>query len=192
MAYAIIQNYCITNFVYAFKNGCHPILTDNGNTHGLHQLLSPATTTVTHQSVRPSSNSLFPNLTSKTNSKCNRLITRIHVSSPTNKSTITTAPAYEKPTEEIVFFDSGAHYSDLLANLILGLTVQDRCAFSYKVIKDVQVVPRFIGEWGDIIITLKDGTKVDLRSDPKFREIAKYCLAMAEKGEGCAFERKWS
>lgn len=44
-----------------------------------------------------------------------------------------------------------------------------------------QVVPRFIGEWGDVIITLKDGTKVDLRSVPKFREIAKYCLDMAEK-----------
>lgn len=48
-------------------------------------------------------------------------------------------------------------------------------------IKDVQVVPRFIGEWGDIIITLKDGTKVDLRSVPKFREIAKYCLSMAQE-----------
>lgn len=65
--------------------------------------------------------------------------------------------------------------------VISGLTGQDRSDFSYKVIKDVQVVPRFIGEWGDIVITLKDGTKVDLRSVPKFREIAKYCLAMAEK-----------
>lgn len=65
--------------------------------------------------------------------------------------------------------------------VISGLTGQDRSDFSYNVIKDVQVVPRFIGEWGDIVITLKDGTKVDLRSVPKFREIAKYCLAMAEK-----------
>lgn len=65
--------------------------------------------------------------------------------------------------------------------MISGLTGEERSDFSYKVIKDVQVVPRFIGEWGDIVITLKDGTKVDLRSVPKFREIAKYCLAMAEK-----------
>lgn len=64
--------------------------------------------------------------------------------------------------------------------VISGLTGDDRSDFSYEVIKDVQVVPRFIGEWGDIIITLKDGTKVDLRSVPKFREIAKYCLSMAE------------
>ncbi|ONK65241.1 uncharacterized protein A4U43_C07F35120 [Asparagus officinalis] len=46
---------------------------------------------------------------------------------------------------------------------------------------DVQVVPRLIGEWGDIVISLKDGTKVDLRSVPKFREIADYCLLMKEE-----------
>ncbi|WZY97755.1 hypothetical protein YC2023_070084 [Brassica napus] len=125
-------------------------------------------------------------------------------------------PSDSKPAakKETVYFDGGAHYGDLLANLVLGLTIlwlpltlaavsrafnlryrftnlrvtvisgltgEDRSDFSYKVIKDVQVVPRFIGEWGDIIITLRDGTKVDLRSVPKFREIAKYCLAMADQ-----------
>ncbi|OIW20966.1 hypothetical protein TanjilG_26678 [Lupinus angustifolius] len=143
--------------------------------------------------------------------------TRLHVSSPTNKPTTTTTTSTvttQKPTGETVFFDGGAHYGDLLANVVLGFTLfwlpltlaavsrgfflryrftnlrvtvisgftgQDRSDFSYNVIKDVQVVPRFIGEWGDIIITLKDGTKVDLRSVPKFREIAKYCLDMAQK-----------
>lgn len=115
-----------------------------------------------------------------------------------------------KMKKETIFFDGGAHYGDLVANLLLGFTLvwlpltlaavlrgfflryrftnlrvtvisgltgQDRSDFSYKVIKDVQVVPRFIGEWGDVIITLKDGTKIDLRSVPKFREIAKYCLS---------------
>ncbi|KAF8099229.1 hypothetical protein N665_0247s0015 [Sinapis alba] len=125
-------------------------------------------------------------------------------------------PSDSKPVakKETVYFDGGAHYGDLLANLVLGLTIiwlpltlaavsrafnlryrftnlrvtvisgltgEDRSDFSYKVIKDVQIVPRFIGEWGDIIITLRDGTKVDLRSVPKFREIAKYCLSMADQ-----------
>lgn len=72
-------------------------------------------------------------------------------------------------------------FTNLRVTVVSGLTGQDRSDFAYDVIKDVQVVPRFIGEWGDIVITLKDGTKVDLRSVPKFREIAKYCLAMAEK-----------
>ncbi|KAM0987246.1 hypothetical protein ACFX13_011605 [Malus domestica] len=185
-------------------------------------ILSPTTTTTTsslvhhhHQSLH-FSKLLFPNsLTKPSTLNSNRPLTRLHVSTPTNKPSNTTATSTsKKPTTETIFFDGGAHYGDLLANLILGFTLlwlpltlaavfrafflryrftnlrvtvisgltgQDRSDFSYKVIKDVQVVPRFIGEWGDIIITLKDGTKVDLRSVPKFREIAKYCLSLAEK-----------
>ncbi|CAA7395848.1 unnamed protein product [Spirodela intermedia] len=146
--------------------------------------------------------------------------TKVSVSSSTNNPTAAAAAAAPAARaavagEEAVFFDGGAHYGDLLANLLLGFTLlwlpltiaavsrafflryrftnlrvtvvsgftgQDRSDFSYKVIKDVQVVPRFIGEWGDIVITLKDGTKVDLRSVPKFREIAEYCLYMAGEG----------
>uniref|UniRef100_A0A5B7AY78 YdbS-like PH domain-containing protein n=1 Tax=Davidia involucrata TaxID=16924 RepID=A0A5B7AY78_DAVIN len=161
---------------------------------------------VTHQTLHISSN-FFPRLNfTKPSSKFIRPITKLHVSSPANKPiTTTTATTSKPPTEETIFFDGGAHYGDLMANLLLGFTLlwlpltlaavfrafylryrftnlrvtvisgltgQDRSDFSYKVIKDVQVVPRFIGEWGDIIITLKDGTKVDLRSVPKFREIA--------------------
>lgn len=148
-----------------------------------------------------------------------RPATKLQVSSPPNPPVASTAASSSsagaaKPKEETIFFDGGAHYGDLLANLLLGFTLlwlpltlaavsrafflryrftnlrvtvisgltgQDRSDFSYKVIKDVQVVPRFIGEWGDVIITLRDGTKVDLRSVPRFREVAKYCLAMAEK-----------
>ncbi|PIN24959.1 hypothetical protein CDL12_02299 [Handroanthus impetiginosus] len=143
-------------------------------------------------------------------SKSPRRLTKLQVSS--SKPIATTSAA--KKNEETIFFDGGAHYGDLLANLLLGFTLlwlpltlaavfrafylryrftnlrvtvisgltgQDRSDFSYNVIKDVQVVPRLIGEWGDVIITLKDGTKVDLRSVPKFREIAKYCLSMAEE-----------
>ncbi|KAF6173766.1 hypothetical protein GIB67_007442 [Kingdonia uniflora] len=54
-------------------------------------------------------------------------------------------------------------FTNLRVTVISGLTGEERSNFKYKVIKDVQVVLRFIGEWGDIIVTLKDGTKVDLR-----------------------------
>ncbi|PSS28722.1 Alpha,alpha-trehalose-phosphate synthase [Actinidia chinensis var. chinensis] len=169
-------------------------------------ILSPA---ATHQPPHLSS-TFFPKLPF---SKPLKPLTKLHVSSPLNKSP-SSATTTSRPTEETIFFDGGAHYGDLVANLLLGFTLlwlpltlaavfrafylryrftnlrvtvisgltgQDRSDFSYKVVKDVQVVPRFIGEWGDVIITLKDGTKVDLRSVPKFREIAKYCLSMAEK-----------
>ncbi|KAJ4974863.1 hypothetical protein NE237_008037 [Protea cynaroides] len=49
-----------------------------------------------------------------------RPITKLFVSSPTNKPTLKTPP---KPTEETIFFDGGAHYGDLLANLLLGFTL---------------------------------------------------------------------
>ncbi|XWS64284.1 hypothetical protein CRYUN_Cryun06bG0173100 [Craigia yunnanensis] len=181
-------------------------------------LLSPAATSITHhQSLHFSSKLPFPNLPFKPFSGNKRPPTKLHVSSPTNQPATTSTPSKsssKNPKEETIFFDGGAHYGDLVANLLLGFTLlwlpltlaavsrafflryrftnlrvtvisgltgQDRSDFSYKVIKDVQVVPRFIGEWGDVIITLKDGTKVDLRSVPRFREIAKYCLSMAEK-----------
>ncbi|CAA2954824.1 PREDICTED: uncharacterized protein LOC103452334 [Olea europaea subsp. europaea] len=172
----------------------------------------PATNTVaiTHQFLHLNTKLPF----TKPTCKSIRSITRLPVSSSKPSTTTTATTSSKKATEETIFFDGGAHYGDLIANLLLGFTLlwlpltlaavlrafylryrftnlrvsvisgltgQDRSDFSYEVIKDVQVVPRFIGEWGDIIITLKDGTKVDLRSVPKFREIAKYCLSMAEK-----------
>ncbi|XP_057482025.1 uncharacterized protein LOC130768952 [Actinidia eriantha] len=172
-------------------------------------ILFPAAISATHQPPHLSS-TFFPKLPS---SKPPSPVTKLHVSSPTNKSPSSSATT-SRPTEETIFFDGGAHYGDLIANLLLGFTLiwlpltlaaifrafylryrftnlrvtvisgltgQDRSDFSYKVIKDIQVVPRFVGEWGDVIITLKDGTKVDLRSVPKFREISKYCLSMDEK-----------
>ena len=116
------------------------------------------------------------------------------------------------PEAETVFFDGGAHFGDLAANLVLGLTIlwlpltlasvsralllryrftsrrvtvisglsgEERTDFPYSSVREVVVVPRFIGEWGDIVITLKDGAKVDLRSVPRFREVADYCRKMA-------------
>ncbi|GMH31156.1 hypothetical protein Nepgr_032999 [Nepenthes gracilis] len=175
----------------------------------------PATSTTIQILSLPSKSTFTTTTISKPiSTKSLRPITEIHVSSPTNKPTASAATSGSEPTQETIFFDGGAHYGDLLANLLLGFTLlwlpltlaavsrafflryrftnlrvtvisgwtgQDRSDFSYQVIKDVKVVPRFIGEWGDIVITLKDGTKVDLRSVPKFREIAEYCLSMAEK-----------
>ncbi|KAK6922048.1 protein of unknown function DUF304 [Dillenia turbinata] len=174
-------------------------------------ILSPTTTSTVTVSLRHHHHHhlTFPKFPAKPTFQTHRLITKLHVTSP-KPSTPTTPPT--KPSQETIFFDGGAHYGDLLANLLLGFTLlwlpltlaavsrafflryrftnlrvtvisgltgQDRSDFGYNVIKDVQVVPRFIGEWGDIVITLKDGTKVDLRSVPRFREIAQYCLSMA-------------
>ncbi|KAA0034399.1 hypothetical protein IC582_023080 [Cucumis melo] len=177
-------------------------------------IFSPTAATAATATSSSSSNHrpLLYNFPSKITPQFHRPTTRILVSSSTNTSRA--AANSKNAAEEIVFFDGGAHYGDLVANLLLGFTLlwlpltlaavsrafylryrftnlrvtvisgltgEDRSDFSYEVIKDVQVVPRFIGEWGDVVITLQDGTKVDLRSVPKFREIAKYCLSMADK-----------
>jgi len=178
-------------------------------------LLSPPTAATTAASAAVNNQPCCPPL-SPFFLKSHRRLTRLHVSSPTNNPRTATAPTTSPASGETIFFDGGAHYGDLVANLFLGFTLfwlpltlaavsramylryrfsnlrvtvisgltgEDRSDFGYSVIKDVQVVPRFIGEWGDVIITLKDGTKVDLRSVPKFRDIAQYCLAMAQKSQ---------
>ncbi|CAI5529980.1 unnamed protein product [Closterium sp. Naga37s-1] len=52
---------------------------------------------------------------------------------------------------------------------------KERLEYPYSLVSEVRSVPRFIGEWGDISIILKDKSVIDLRSVPKFREVAKYC-----------------
>ena len=51
---------------------------------------------------------------------------------------------------------------------------------SNQAVVDVKYVPRFIGEWGDLTVTLKDKSLVEFRSLPHFREIAKYIEKKAE------------
>jgi nitrogen fixation protein len=44
----------------------------------------------------------------------------------------------------------------------------------YSEIVKTVTVPRGLGLWGDMVVTLKDGSKLELRALPKFREIATY------------------
>ena len=50
----------------------------------------------------------------------------------------------------------------------------DRTDIIYSQIVDVKKVPRGIGLWGDMVVTLKDGSRLELRAVPKFREIYDY------------------
>jgi Bacterial PH domain len=47
----------------------------------------------------------------------------------------------------------------------------ERSDIIYSEITKVVTVPRGLGIWGDMVITLKDGSRVELRAVPKFREI---------------------
>jgi hypothetical protein len=57
-----------------------------------------------------------------------------------------------------------------------GWMGRDRSDIVYSEIKKVVTVPRGLGLWGDMVITLKDGSRLELRAVPKFREIYDYIM----------------
>jgi hypothetical protein len=44
----------------------------------------------------------------------------------------------------------------------------------YEEISDVIAIGRGLGYWGDMVVNLKDGSKVEIRSIDKWQEIKKY------------------
>ncbi len=55
-----------------------------------------------------------------------------------------------------------------------GWRGQERSDIVYSEITKVVTVPRGLGLWGDMVLTLKDGSRLEMRSVPKFRELADY------------------
>jgi nitrogen fixation protein len=52
-----------------------------------------------------------------------------------------------------------------------GWRGQERSDIIYSEITKIVTVPRGLGIWGDMVITLKDGSRLELRAMPKFREV---------------------
>jgi nitrogen fixation protein len=55
-----------------------------------------------------------------------------------------------------------------------GWMGRDRSDIVYSDIAKIITVPRGLGFWGDMVITLKDGSRLELRALPKFREVYDY------------------
>jgi hypothetical protein len=51
---------------------------------------------------------------------------------------------------------------------------RNRTDIVYSEMAEVSVIPRGLGFWGDMVIVLKDGSRIELKSLPKFRDIAAY------------------
>jgi len=60
-----------------------------------------------------------------------------------------------------------------------GWRGQDRTDIIYSEIVDVKKVPRGLGFWGDMVVVLRDGSRLELRAIPKFREIYDYITEKA-------------
>ena len=57
-----------------------------------------------------------------------------------------------------------------------GWMGKDKTQVVYSQISEVRTVPRRIGAWGDMVLVLKDGARLELRSMPRFREVEAYIL----------------
>lgn len=55
-----------------------------------------------------------------------------------------------------------------------GWQGRDRTDIMYSEIVKIAKVPRGIGLWGDMVLTLRDGSRLELRAVPKFRDINQY------------------
>ncbi|MEM6424692.1 MAG: PH domain-containing protein [Cyanobacteria bacterium P01_C01_bin.73] len=55
-----------------------------------------------------------------------------------------------------------------------GWMGRDRTDLIYSEITKIVTVPRGLGAWGDMVITLKDGSRLELRAMPNFRDVYDY------------------
>jgi hypothetical protein len=55
-----------------------------------------------------------------------------------------------------------------------GWLGRDRSDVVYAQVANVVSVSRGVGLWGDMVVTLKDGNKLELKAVPKFRDVAAY------------------
>jgi hypothetical protein len=44
----------------------------------------------------------------------------------------------------------------------------------YAEVRDIVSVPRGLGLWGDIVITLKDSSRIEMRAVPNYRDVVSY------------------
>jgi hypothetical protein len=69
-----------------------------------------------------------------------------------------------------------------------GWMGRDRSDVVYSEIVKVVTVPRGLGAWGDMVVTLKDGSRLEMRSVPRFRAIYDHInqklAANAQKASG--------
>jgi len=55
-----------------------------------------------------------------------------------------------------------------------GWLGRDRTQVVYSQIREVLAVPRGFGAWGDMVLVLNDGSRLEMRSVPRFRELEAY------------------
>jgi hypothetical protein len=65
-----------------------------------------------------------------------------------------------------------------------GWQGKDRTDIIYNEIVKIVKVPRGLGFWGDLVVTIKDGSRLEMRAVPKFREVYDYIAEKAAAKTG--------
>ena len=55
-----------------------------------------------------------------------------------------------------------------------GWLAKDKSQISYSQIKEIRSIPRGLGSYGDMVLVLKDGSRLEMRSIPNFREVESF------------------
>ena len=58
---------------------------------------------------------------------------------------------------------------------------RDKTQVVYSQIAEIRAIPRGLGSYGDMVLVLKDGARLEMRSIPNFRETETYILKKIEK-----------
>lgn len=69
-----------------------------------------------------------------------------------------------------------------------GWQGRDRTDIIYNEVRKVVKIPRGFGLWGDLVVTLRDGIRLELRSMPNFRDIYSYITEQAADRTGMPLE----
>ena len=62
-----------------------------------------------------------------------------------------------------------------------GWLGRDKTQVVYSQISEIRAIPRGLGAYGDMVLVLKDGARLEIRSIPNFRETEAYILEKIEK-----------
>ena len=57
---------------------------------------------------------------------------------------------------------------------------KDQSQVGYNQINEMRSLPRGFGSYGDMVLVLKDGSKLEMRSVPNFRETEKYIMGQID------------
>jgi hypothetical protein len=79
-------------------------------------------------------------------------------------------------------------FTDRRISVTGGWMGRDRTDIVYAEIIKINKMPRGIGIWGDIVVTLRDKSRLELRAVPQFREVYNYIAERTAAKTGRSIE----